>query len=88
MAQLPLKSQALLMREFERALERGENMAVASLVLEQLRLIVRTSDDNERARTDEPSRLVFRPLESFLVEGSAALRPGQIRRSSLGPVWA
>jgi len=88
LAQLPLKSQALLMREFERALERGENMAVASLVLEQLRLIVRASDDNERARIDEPSRLVFRPLDPFLVEGSSALRPGQIRRSSLGPVWA
>lgn len=88
LSQLPLKSQALLMREFERALERGENVAVASLVLEQLRLIVRGSDDNERSRTDEPSRLVFRPLDPFLVEGSATLRPGQVRRSSLGPVWA
>lgn len=88
LAQLPLKSQALLMREFERALERGENTAVASLVLEQLRMIVRRSDDNERTRTDEPSRLVFRPLEPFLVEGSSPLRPAQVRRASLGPVWA
>jgi hypothetical protein len=87
LAQLPPKSQALLMREFERAVERGEDVVVASLVLEQLRLIVRASDDNERPRTDEPSRLVFRPLESFLVENNPTLRPGQIRRSSLGQVW-
>jgi hypothetical protein len=87
LAQLPPKSQALLMREFERAIERGEEVAVASLVLEQLRLIVRASDDNERPRSEEPSRLVFRPLEAFLVENNAALRPGQIRRASLAPVW-
>lgn len=87
LAQLPPKSQALLMREFERAIERGDEVVVASLVLEQLRLIVRSSDDNERPRSDEPSRLVFRPLEAFLVENNATLRPGQIRRTSLGPVW-
>lgn len=87
LAQLPPKSQALLMREFERAIEGGTDVAVASLVLEQLRLIVRASDDNERPRSDEPSRLVFRPLETFLVDTNAALRPGQIRRNSLAPVW-
>ena len=41
LAQLPPKSQALLMREFERAVERGEDAAVANLVLEELRKIVR-----------------------------------------------
>ncbi|WP_315833850.1 hypothetical protein [Bradyrhizobium prioriisuperbiae] len=88
LAQLPPKSQALLMREFERAIERGTDVAVASLVLEQLRLIVRASDDNERPRSgDEPSRLVFRPLEAFLVDTNAAVRPGQIRRGSLASVW-
>jgi hypothetical protein len=30
---------------------------------------------------------LFRPLEPFLVEGNAAVRPGQVRRSSLLPVW-
>ena len=31
LAQLPPQSQALLMREFERAIERGEDVAVANL---------------------------------------------------------
>jgi predicted DNA-binding protein len=41
LGQLPPKAQALLMREFERAIERGEDVAVANFVLEQLRMIVR-----------------------------------------------
>lgn len=87
LAQLPPKAQALLMREFERAVERGEEVPVATLVLEQLRMVVRASDDNERHRTEDPSRLVFRPLEPFLVDTKAALRPGQIRRGSLSQIW-
>jgi hypothetical protein len=87
LAQLPPQSQALLMREFERALERGEDTTVATFVLEQLRKIVRGADEEVRPRTDDPARLLFRPLEPFLVEGNAAVRPGQVRRSSLLPVW-
>ena len=37
LAQLPPQAQALLMREFERAIERGEDTTVATFVLEQLR---------------------------------------------------
>ena len=40
LAQLPPQAQALLMREFERAIERGEDTAVATFVLEQLRKVV------------------------------------------------
>jgi hypothetical protein len=87
LAQLSPKAQALLMRQFERAVEQGENVQVASFVLEQLRLIVRSADDNERFRTDEPSRMVLRPLEAFLVDNLATPRPGQIKRSSLVAVW-
>jgi hypothetical protein len=89
LAQLPPQSQALLMREFERALERGEDTIVATFVLEQLRKIVRGSDDDDydRPRTDDPARLLFRPLEPFLVDGNFPIRPGQIRRASLAPVW-
>jgi hypothetical protein len=86
LAQLPPRSQAMLMREFERALERGEDTAVATFVLEALRKIVRGSDDAQ-PRTDDPARLLFRPLDAFLVDGNAAPRPGQIRRSSLLPIW-
>jgi hypothetical protein len=86
LAQLPPKAQALLMREFERAIERGEDVAVATFVLEQLRAVVRQSDDIT-PRTDDPARLVFHPLESFLIDSAPAARPGLIRRSSLAPVW-
>jgi hypothetical protein len=89
LAQLPPQSQALLMREFERALERGEDTTVATFVLEQLRAIVRGADEDEevRPRTEDPARLLFRPLEPFLVDGNFPIRPGQIRRASLAPVW-
>src|SRR5436190_12771391 len=90
LAQLPPQSQALLMRAFERALERGEDTVVANFVLEQLRKIVRSADDEDeevRPRTDDPARLLFRPVEPFLVDGNFPIRPGQIRRASLVPVW-
>jgi hypothetical protein len=87
LAQLPPQSQALLMREFERAIERGEDTTVASFVLEQLRKIVRGTDEEAQPRTEDPARLLFRPLEPFLVEGNFPVRPGQVRRASLLPVW-
>src|SRR5207245_4940917 len=89
LAQLPPQSQALLMREFERALERGQETAVATLVLEQLRKIVRKTEADEAPppRTDDLSRLLFQVLEPFLVEAGAPIRIGQIRRSSLQPIW-
>jgi hypothetical protein len=88
LVQLPPQAQALLMREFERSIERGEDTTVATLVLEQLRKVVRGTEEEEaRPRTDDPARLLFRPLEPFLVEGNRAVRPGQIRRASLLPVW-
>jgi len=100
LGQLPPQSQALLMREFERAIERGEDTTVATFVLEQLRQIVRGSEqaprspervaesheDGVRRRSGEAARLLYRPLDPFLVEGSST-RPGQVRRASLLPVW-
>src|ERR1700750_2619580 len=87
LAQLPPQSQALLMREFERAIERGEDATVATFVLGELRKIVRGNDDETRPRTDDPARLLFRPLEPFLVEGNFPRRLGQTRRASLLAVW-
>jgi len=87
LAQLSPQSQALLMREFERAVDRGEETTVANFVLEQLRKIVRSADDEARPRSDSPARLLFRPLEPFLVESNSPARVGQIRRASLPPVW-
>jgi hypothetical protein len=88
LAQLPPQSQALLMREFERAIERGQDTVVAAFVLEQLRKVVRGTEEEEaRPRIDDPARLLFRPLEPFLIEGSFPARPGQIHRGSLLPIW-
>jgi hypothetical protein len=89
LAQLPPQAQALLMREFERALERGQDTAVATLVLDQLRKIVRKTEADEAPppRTDDLSRLLFQVLEPFLVEAGAPIRVGQVRRSSLPPIW-
>src|ERR1700716_1029943 len=89
LAQLPPQAPALLMGGFERAIERGEDTAVATLVLEQLRKLVRGTEEDEEARprTDDPARLLFRPIESFLVESNFPIRLGQIRRGSLPAVW-
>jgi hypothetical protein len=84
--QLAPAAQTLLMREFERALERGEDVAVANFVLTELRQIVRAEPINERPRVEDVSRLVFTCLTSFLIDDGEP-RPGQIRRSSLEPVW-
>jgi hypothetical protein len=87
LVQLPPQSQALLMREFERAIERGEDTTVATFVLEQLRKVVRGTEEEALPRIDDPARLLFRPLEPFLVEGNLPVRPGQVKRASLLPVW-
>jgi hypothetical protein len=87
LAQLPPQSQALLMREFERAIERGEDTTVATFVLEQLRMVVRGTEEEAQPHIDDPARLLFRPLEPFLVEGNLPVRPGQISRASLLPIW-
>jgi hypothetical protein len=93
LGQLPPASQALLMREFERAIERGQDVAVATVVLDQLRRVVRTPEDEETPsaapppRTEDIARFLFQPIEPFLVDGSSPMRPGQIRRTSLTPIW-
>jgi hypothetical protein len=76
------------MREFERAIERGDDVAVATFVLQELRKVARVGGDTDTARTEQGSRLFFRALEPFLVDrGNGPAAPGQIRRSSLLPVW-
>src|SRR4051794_15817611 len=89
LAQLPPQAQALLMRKFELAIERGEDATIANLVLEQLRKLIRGTEEDEdvQPRTDDPARLLFRPLEPYLAESNFPIRPGQIRRTSLVPVW-
>jgi len=87
LAQLPPSAQAMLMREFERAIERGEDATIANFVLAQLRKVARGNDEEARPRTDNPTRLLFRSLEPFLIDDNIAPRVGQIRRASLLPIW-
>jgi hypothetical protein len=84
--QLPPKTLALLTSEFEKVLARGEDTAVAEIVLGELRKVVRKPDSNDRPRLDELQRAVFGVLEPFLLDGDD-VRPGQIKRSSIGPIW-
>ena len=56
LAQLPPQSQALLMREFERAIERGEDTTVATFVLEQLRNLVRGTEEEAGCRESRTRR--------------------------------
>lgn len=85
---LPPNAQSLLMREYEAALERGTDVAVAQFVLGELRKVVRSESTNDRARAPARDivRLVFSALDPFLVD-SKDVRAGQIRRSSLEPTW-
>ena len=89
LGQLPPRSQALLMREFERAIERGQDTAVAALVLGQLRKVVRRIEDDAPPppRSEDVARYLFQPVEPFLVDNNVPMRPGQIRRTSLQPLW-
>jgi len=101
LGQLPPNAQSLLMREFERAIERGQDVAVATLVLEQLRKVVRpaapaapapivaerSQPREERRQNGDGPRRLFRPLDPFLTDSTGPLRPGQIRRASLLSVW-
>jgi hypothetical protein len=98
LGQLPPQAQALLMREFERAIASGQDVAVATVVLQQLRQVAKpaarppaaeapSQPRGERRQSGDGPRRLFRPLEPFLVETNSAVRPGQIRRSSLLPVW-
>ena len=70
LAQLPPKSQALLMREFERAIERGEDTVVANIVLEELRKIVRALATMTTAPHRGSGPAFVPPAEPFLIEGT------------------
>src|ERR1700743_3273794 len=58
-----------------------------AVLMGEVRKIVRGTDEPTRPRTDDPARLLFRPLEPFLIEGNFPRRPGQIRRASLQAGW-
>ena len=88
LGELSPKARALLTSEFERSLLRGDEVAGAELILEQLRRIMR--DQREGApRVNHAARYFFRPLEPFMVDDAGNHKhSGRIARSSLELLWA
>jgi hypothetical protein len=86
--QLPSAARALLIRELERALLRGDEVPGGDLLLQEVRRSVRES--GERApRIGNPARLFFRPIEPFLIDDAPSRKlKGRIARASLESMWA
>ena len=80
-------ARSLLIGELERAVLRGDEVAGADLVLQELRRIVR--EQRERVpRIEHSARLLFKPLEPFLVDDRGDHKhPGRVARSSLDALW-
>jgi hypothetical protein len=80
-------ARSLLIGELERCVLRGEDVVGADLVLRELRYIVREQRDGA-PHIDNSARLLFKPLEPFLVDDRGDhSHPGRVARSSLGPLW-
>ena len=81
------EARSLLIAELERAVLRGEEVAGADLVLQELRRIVREQCDGI-PRIGNCARLFFKPVEPFLVDDILNHKHlGRISRSALGPLW-
>ncbi len=80
-------ARSLLIGELERAVLRGEEVTGADLVLQELRRIVR--EQRERVpRIEDSARLLFKPLEPFLVDDRGDHKhPGRVAHSSLDALW-
>jgi hypothetical protein len=80
-------ARSLLIGELERAVLRGDEVTGANLVLQELRRIVR--EQRERVpRIEDSARLLFNPLEPFLVDDRGDHKhPGRVARSSLDALW-
>jgi hypothetical protein len=96
---LPDKTKTLLASEFEKARQRGQDLPGGELVLSALRSSMRNDPEftpdtyppkrHEPApRADQAARLLFRPLEPFLIdERLEAKVQGRIMRLSLVAIW-
>jgi hypothetical protein len=81
------QARLLLIGELERCVLRGEEIAGADLVLQELRRVMREQRDGP-PRIASAARLFFQALEPFLVDDrSDHTHPGRIARSSLDALW-
>ena len=80
-------ARSLLIGELERCVLRGDEVAGADLILQELRRVVREQRDGS-PRINNSARLLFKPLEPFLVDDRGDHRhPGRIARASLESLW-
>ncbi|HEY6024013.1 MAG TPA: hypothetical protein VIV34_07515 [Pseudolabrys sp.] len=80
-------ARSLLIGELERSVLRGEEVAGADLVLQELRRIVR-EQRGSAPRIENSARLLLKPLEPFLVDDRGDHNhPGRVARSSLEALW-
>jgi len=80
-------ARSLLISELERAVLRGEEVTGADLVLQELRRIMREQREGA-LRIEDTARLLFKPLEPFLVDDRGDHKhPGRVARSSLESLW-
>jgi hypothetical protein len=78
---------SMLVGELERSVLRGEEVAGADLVLQELRRILREQRDDAH-NIDQSAQLLFKPLEPFLVDDHGDHQhPGRVARSSLEALW-
>lgn len=85
--ELKPEARALLLAELERTTLRGEEFPAAAMIMDELRRTVRGAS-RQIKRIGNPSRLVFVPLEPFLVDHTPELlHRGRIPRSCLAPLW-
>ncbi len=81
------QARSMLIGELERCVLRGEDIAGADLVLQELRRVLREQRDGV-PRIASSARLFFKPLEPFLVDDrDDHTHPGRIARSSLDTLW-
>jgi len=80
-------ARSLLIGELERSVLRGDEVVGADFVLQELRRIVREQREGV-PRIENSARLLFRPLEPFLVDDRGDhSHPGRVARSSLDALW-
>ena len=85
--ELTPQARSLLIGEFERAILRGEELAGADIVLQELRALAREQREGA-PRIGAAARLFFKPLEPFLVDDSPDhTHPGRVARASLELLW-
>lgn len=82
-----MNSRSMLIVEFERRILRGDDIAGADIVLEELRRLFRESRETA-PRYGNAARIFYQPVEPFLVDDVVERRhPGRIARVALDPIW-